>query len=341
MDNSRDEILALLRGRRLDRLPVFGVLPSLTAKGIASIGARYSELHADAAKMANTAASTFEIYGWESAVVPFDLCVEAEALGCSIDFQGDVDAFIAPTVAQALPLVSNSTQGLPDVTHAGRISLVADAIRRLKRKVGDKVPVGASIPGPFTLAWQMYGADAWLSSVGSQDVRPTLQRLAGWLLGVAQYYRDAGADFITVHEMGGSPQIIGAEKFGLIVKPALQKLIARLASPIVLSVCGDTNAIVRDLVECGASAINVDHRNDLAHTRQILGPEAILLGNFDPVGMLSRGTVTAVRNAVEKIAKAGASAIVPGCDLYPEIPDENMRALIESSQSLVAADRST
>jgi [methyl-Co(III) methanol-specific corrinoid protein]:coenzyme M methyltransferase len=64
MDHSREDILALLHGRRLDRLPVFGVLPSLTAKGIASTGARYAELHTDGAKMADAAASTFEIYGW-------------------------------------------------------------------------------------------------------------------------------------------------------------------------------------------------------------------------------------------------------------------------------------
>jgi [methyl-Co(III) methanol-specific corrinoid protein]:coenzyme M methyltransferase len=113
----------------------------------------------------------------------------------------------------------------------------------------------------------------------------------------------------------------------------------RLPAPNVLSICGDTNAIARDLVECGANAINVDNRNDLARTRQIIGPDAILMGNFDPVGVLSRGTLAAVRSTVVTIANAGANAIVPGCDLYPEVPDENMRALIEASHSLVGADR--
>lgn len=335
MTHSRDDILSLLRGTRLSRLPVFGVLPSVTATGITKIGARYGELHTNAAKMADTAASTFEIYGWESAVVPFDLCVEAEALGCQVDFQNDVDAFLAPTVTVNLPQVSEPAGGFPDAALAGRIPLVADAIRRLKQRVGDKVAIGAWIPGPFTLAWQMFGVDAWLSAVGERDVSPILQRLAEWLPGIAKYYCEAGADFITVHDMGASPQIIGAQKFRTVVKPALRSLFAQLPSPTVLSVCGDTNAVVRDLAECGATAINVDHRNDLARTRQILGPEAILLGNLDPVGVLSHGKVEDVRRVAEEIAQASASAIVPGCDLYPDIPDENMRALVESSTSQV------
>ncbi len=328
--NSRDDILALLHGQRLTRLPVFGVLPSLTAAGIKKIGARYGELHTDAAKMAVAAASTFEIYDWESAVVPFDLCVEAEALGCQVDFQNDVDAFLAPTIQ--LP-IKNYDFALPSLARAGRIPLVSDAIRQLKQRVGDKVAIGAWIPGPFTLAWQLFGVDAWLSAVVERDVAPILQRLADWLPGIAKHYREAGADFITVHDMGGSPQIIGAAKFHSVVKPALQTLFAELPSPNVLSVCGDTNAVVRDLAECGASAINVDHRNDLARTRQILGADAILLGNLDPVGVLSHGKAEDVRSAVAKIAQAGANAVVPGCDLYPDIPDENMSALIESSRN--------
>ncbi len=335
MPRSRDDILALLSGKRLNRLPVFSVLPSLTAAGIKSIGARYSELHINAEKMADAAASTFELFGFESAVVPFDLCVEAEALGCRVDFQTDVDAFLTPTIQ--LP-ITHYTFDLPDDTaRAGRIPLVADAIKRLKQKNARDVAMGAWIAGPFTLAWQLFGADAWLTMVGQGRAQEIVNRLSDWLVVIGNYYKDAGADFITVHEMGGSPQIIGPEKFRTLVKPALQKLLARLPSPNVLSVCGDTNAIVHDLAACRAGALNVDHRNDLARTRQLLGANAILLGNLDPVGVLSRGTLDDVERTVEKIARAGANAVVPGCDLYPDIPDENMHALIDAARRMTVA----
>ncbi len=336
---SRDETLAILRGERVARLPVFSGLPSLTASGLRAAGVRYSAAHTDAAKMAAAAASTFELFGFESAVVPFDLCVEAEALGCGVDFQTDVDILLAPVVDQPLNNLAKVSFDSAEFTlsnveglRSGRISLVAEAIRRLKAGVGREIAIGAWVPGPFTLAWQLFGADAWLSVLQEPDhAAQWLESLADFLAQVAAQYRNAGADFITVHEMGGSPQVTGPARFTTLVQPALKRLLAAIESPRVLSVCGDTNAIVRDLAACGADAISVDQRNDLARTRRLLGADAILFGNFDPVGVLSHGTPEQVAQSIAAIARAGASAIWPGCDLYPEIPDENMRALISSA----------
>src|SRR5512135_3636364 len=101
-NRSRDETLAVLRGESIPRLPVFSGLPSLTSAGLHAAGICYSEAHTDPAKMALAAASTYALCGFESAVVPFDLCVEAEALGCSVDFHTDVDLFLPPVIASPL-----------------------------------------------------------------------------------------------------------------------------------------------------------------------------------------------------------------------------------------------
>ncbi len=162
---SRDETLAILRGERVARLPVFSGLPSLTASGLKAAGVRYSEAHTDAAQMAAAAASTFELFGFESAVVPFDLCVEAEALGCGVDFQTDVDILLAPVVNKPLNFDEYSIEFGSEMENTGRVPLVAEAIGKLKKRVGRKVAIGAWMPGPFTLAWQVFGADAWLSAL--------------------------------------------------------------------------------------------------------------------------------------------------------------------------------
>jgi MtaA/CmuA family methyltransferase len=337
MNRSRDETLALLMGRQNPRIPVFSGLPSLTASGLAMAGIRYCEAHTDAVKMARAAATTFEKYGFESAVVPFDLCVEAEALGCSVDFQAEADTLLPPIVDTPLSVdLAFEHLSIPDdVSRAGRIPLVAEALRRLKIDVGREVAIAAWAPGPFTLAWQLFGASGWLTSLMNSDhltLTALLTRLGDFLARVAIYYRGAGADFITVHEMGGSPQVIGAAAFRQFVKPALTELLKRLPAPRVLSMCGNTNAIVADLAACGADALNVDHCNDLALARRRLGPQAVLLGNFDPVKVLSQGTPELVSQTVTEIVNAGASAIWPGCDLWPEIPEDNFLALMESAK---------
>lgn len=339
MVHSRDETLALLEGKRLARLPVFSGLPSLTSTGLDASGVLSAEAHTGAASMAAAAATTFEQFGFESAVVPFDLCVEAEALGCRIDFQPDVDAFLPPVVSEPLPIEVLENRLAPiipqDVAQAGRIPLVAEALNRLKAGVGREVAIGAWIPGPFTLAWQLFGSDAWLASIDDwTKPQPALRVLSEFLERVAVHYRQSGADFLTVHEMGGSPQAIGPRAFQTLVKPALDFLIGRLPSPKVLSMCGDTNAVVVELAACGADALNVDQRNDLAQTRSRLGGKAVLLGNFDPVGVLSLGTPQLIAETVKAIASAGASAIWPGCDLWPDIPEANFRALMDAARTL-------
>ena len=330
MRHSRDDTLAVLHGQRIGRLLVFSGLPSLTATGLRTAGVRFGEAHTDALKMAAAAASTFEMYAFESAVVPFDLCVEAEALGCEIDFQSDVDGWLAPVVSAPLERELRIAYRVSQMAvDGGRASVVADALRLLKQMVGREIVIGACIPGPFTLAWQLFGAEVWLSSLDdNSDVETVLAAISDLLARVAQQYHAAGADFITVHEMGGSPQVIGPNVFRKLVKPALQNLFARLPSPNVLSICGDTNVVVADMAACGASALSVDHRNDLARTRRLLGDDVVLFGNFDPVATLSNGTPADITRAVGAIADAGANAVWPGCDLWPEIPDENMRALL-------------
>jgi [methyl-Co(III) methanol-specific corrinoid protein]:coenzyme M methyltransferase len=82
------------------------------------------------------------------------------------------------------------------------------------------------------------------------------------------------------------------------------------------------------MAECGADAVSVDHKNRLVETRQKLGPKAIILGNFDPIKVMHKGLAKDVGPAVIESLNSGANAVWPGCDLWPEVPRENMEALM-------------
>ncbi|MCH8877734.1 MAG: hypothetical protein IIA89_13065 [Chloroflexi bacterium] len=66
-------------------------------------------------------------------------------------------------------------------------------------------------------------------------------------------------------------------------------MIASLPAPRILSVCGDTNRAMPLLADSGAEALSLDQVNDLAHSREVLGPEVLLVGNIDPIGVLTNG----------------------------------------------------
>lgn len=334
--SSRAEILALLGGEQLPRRPLFAGLPALTTPGLAAANLTYAETHHDPDRMARAAASTVAL-GFESAVVPFDMCVEAEALGCAIDFQNGEEPgiYLAPTVVGPLSLDLDPEQFLTLPLGIARLPVVGAALAQLRATLGATTAIGAWLPGPFTLAWQIFGADPWLTLTQKNPDRATtlLAALVHFLARVGQFYRASGADYLTLHEMGGSPQVIGPKKFRALVQPALTQLLIALPTPRVLSICGSANPSLADLATLPAEAFNFDDRTDLVLARTTLGPRALIFGNLDPVGLLTRGSPETITAAVNQIAPQ-INALWPGCDLYPDIPPENLRALIAAAHSL-------
>ena len=134
---SRAEILALLNGAHPDHFHAFSGLISITQAGLEGRGLNFSEIHNDADKLAVAAAESYELFGFESAVLPADLTVEAEALGASVDFRADMPEPMWPIVTHPLAGSPSELRVPPgDVTRRGRIPLVSDALRQLKARVG-------------------------------------------------------------------------------------------------------------------------------------------------------------------------------------------------------------
>ena len=81
--NPYERLMALLEGRKgdVDRLPVWCPARTCTLDGMKMFDAYWPEAHKDPEKMARLAASVYELTGNENISVPFDMTMEAEALG--------------------------------------------------------------------------------------------------------------------------------------------------------------------------------------------------------------------------------------------------------------------
>ncbi len=334
--NSRDQILKLLRGEQIDYVPNFSGMGSITLYGLQQLGYRFNEVHAEPRKMAEAAASTYRHFGFESAVVPFDMGVEAEALGAEVKYydKGD-DQVIYPTMSKKLAETVDELEiRIPkDLAQAGRIPVVLEAIRILKQEIGDQVPVGAWVLGPFTELGQVVDLENLLKmSFKKQDlVHQHLDSMVEYLSNVVELYVDAGADYITVREMGATSSILSPRLFEKLILPHLQDLFGRISTPKVLHICGNTNPIIHFMAQSGANALSVDQLNNLAETREKL-PDIVLLGNYNPFDMLCNGTPDEVDGTIKEVIENGADGIWPGCDIWPTVPPENMEAMIQATR---------
>ncbi len=327
----RQKILDLLSGKKVDFPPAFSGLIHVTAEGLQSEGLIFHETHKDAQKMAKAAASTFKLSGLPSASLPLDLYVEAEALGGQINFRENAE-FEFPQVSKAgFESVKELTTEITEITEIlkrGRIKLVCDAIRLLKDDVGKDVVISGVIPGPYTLLLLVVEAGKMFVEMKKEPAAITeaLLHLSSLLAEVGTSYRNAGADFITIHDMGGSPAFIGPAKYEQFVLPAEKLLIEKLPKPRVLSVCGNVTKSLHLLAQIGADAVSIDQTVDLAAARLAL-KDTLLFGNLDPVKTLYQGDSAQVAESVVGAREAGVDAIWPGCDLVIQTPIQNIQSM--------------
>jgi [methyl-Co(III) methanol-specific corrinoid protein]:coenzyme M methyltransferase len=329
----RDKILSLLSGKKIDEVPAFSGLIHITTEGLASEGLSLTEVHHDANKMARAAASTFRLTGMPSAALPLDLCAPAEALGATLKYYAD-DEGQFPQPAKSLfgstKYLSQAYFQSADFLAQGRISIITEAFHMLKVDIGREAVIGGILPGPYTLLLYLIEPGGLFTEMKREPdaVHEALHQLATFLAQVGSAYLSAGADFVTIHEMGGSPGFIGPAKFEQFVFPAVQQLVRDLPEPAVLSVCGNTNRSMHLLAQSGARAISVDQTNDLAASRMALS-DMCLFGNVDPVAILQLGKETEITEAVHRAKKAGVDAVWPGCDLVPPTPLANLSSFLQ------------
>jgi MtaA/CmuA family methyltransferase len=330
--SQREEILELLSGKKISNQPAFSGLIHVTAEGLQGERIVFHEAHKDSRKMAKASASTFKLSGLPSAVLPLDMCVEAEAIGSSIDFRENGE-YGFPRAAKPLfsstKLITAEIGDNFEILNRGRIRLVCEALKLLKQDIGNDAVIGGMIPGPFTLLLFLIDPGGLFAEMKREpaSLQNALRNLGDFLARVAQVYRNAGADFITVHDMGGSPGFIGPSKYESFVQPAEKYLIEQLQKPCVLSVCGNTNKSMHLLAQTRADAISVDQLNDLGQSREVL-TDTLLFGNLDPVATLWRGGVAEITEAVHGAKVAGVDAVWPGCDLVPLTPIQNIKAIM-------------
>ena len=330
---ARERVLKLFAGEEIDRPPCFSGMGNVTAEGLKKFGYKFAAVHSDAKMMANSAASSYKLFGFECAVVPFDLCVEAEALGCEINVYSHLEDILYPTIKTKLVNTEDEMdmQIPPDLAGRGRIPMMREVIGHLKGDIGNDVAIGAHVLGPFTLAGQIMELNTLLklSFKKPDKVGKLLDMLADALIVIAREYEAAGVDYITVREMGATSDVLSPRVFKSLILPYLKKICSGLTKNSVIHICGKTNDIALFMLESGANAISVDQKNDIVETRKKIGEDALLFGNYDPYNILVSGTEEQVRETIKGCMDNGVSAVWPGCDIWPTVPPENFLAMMD------------
>jgi [methyl-Co(III) methanol-specific corrinoid protein]:coenzyme M methyltransferase len=339
--DSRERVLRFLRKEKVDRIPCFTGMGNVLVEEVDRLGWHFGDLHQDAHKMAMAAAATYPATGFECAVVPYDYHLEAESLGSVVEFyeQKKTERIIYPIMKHELTekLVDLDLEALKKKkpAGAGRIPLVADAIRIMKKEIGDQVAVGAYTLGPYGVAGAVDTVvDLSKNVMKNRDlVHQLLKVLSDYIAQEVKIFREAGADYVCIREMTCATDLLSPKMYEDLILPHLQDLFSQIDHPRILHTCGDTDDDMIYMIKTGADFISVEQKNHISQSREKMkGSGVRLMGNLDVYQLLAMSTPEEIDQQVKTVIGEGVDAVWPACDIWPEAPVKNIKAMVEAAK---------
>lgn len=333
----KERLLAVLTQKEVDRVPVAQPLQTGTVELMESCGAFWPDAHSDPEKMARLSYEAHSVIGFESVRVPFDINVESEVLGCTLEYTKGrgkgID--IQPSVKDiAVPNKEDLKKlKIPNPTKDGRMPVVAEAVRLLSKKVGDQLPVLAAVVAPFMVAGQIRGVDNFMRDL-MKDVdfsHELLEICYQSCLAHAQNLVDAGADAIVLIDATASPDLISPKYFTNFAKVYSKRLADSLPVPTILHICGKTHVILDQMAEV-ADGVSVDTCVDIAELKRALSGRAAAVGNIDVNTTLLFGSPEEIEESVRHCLDSGVDLLTTCCGIGPRTPTENLIAMVQAGK---------
>jgi uroporphyrinogen decarboxylase len=211
--------------------------------------------------------------------------------------------------------------------------------KRLVEKASGNYAVGGGMWGPVTLAGLLFGAENLMRSIyrNGDAVRRLLDWTVDVFLAYTQNYAEAGVDLVSVAEPTASGDMISKKHFAEFVVPVLKKVFVALRSKNILAclhICGNIEDRLDLLPETGAQIVSLDYKVGLKKARATLGGKMAFAGNMNPVAVMLNETPEGVEHACKvciaeaAAADAGGFMLMPGCDIPPATPVENVEAMM-------------
>jgi uroporphyrinogen decarboxylase len=222
------------------------------------------------------------------------------------------------------------------------VQALAAAARRVVKAVGDRTVVGASQWAPFTLGGLAYGVENLMRNIHKDkaSVHAVMEFATELCFDYLEPFIDAGVAMISLADPTASGDLISRDQFIEFSFPYLKRMAEKIRARgvwVTVHICGNTTNRLDRIPETGAQIMSMDYKVNLAEARRILGGKIAFAGNLNPVAIMQKETVQGVaaasRDAIRQAGTAGGYLLMPGCDIPPSVPLENVQAMVETAHA--------
>jgi MtaA/CmuA family methyltransferase len=334
-----------LAGDPVDRLLAQPLIMQFAAR---HAGLDYNDYVTDGRRLAEAQLSMAAAFGVDCLMTCSDPAREL------IDIAGGDDSSVewaasGPAIVESRALVLDksvlSRLRVPDPLAPGRMRDRIGSIEIMREVAGPGASIVGWVEGPLALGAEMRGLSALMMDTYADP--HFLDELFDFTSQVARAYWkpqvEAGADTIGMSDAAAS--MMSPAHYERFIFPAQLRVVTdiRASRPDVvirLHMCGRTDDLLPTMSRLPVDIYELDFPVDLAYARGVLGADRVILGNVNTVEDMLSGTpeqVYAAAAACHRIC--GPMHIVgTGCEVSPETPAENVRALVAYAREHAPAD---
>ncbi len=291
-------------------------------------GVDAEEILKDGDKLFEALLEVHKLYKPDGQPVVFDLQLEAEILGCDLIWTKDgPPSVVSHPLEDTMSVPCECT--LPKETD-GRLPMVLDVMKKMKKAVGETTALYGLICGPFTLASHLRGNDIFMDMYDDEDyVNSLLDFCVKCANKMSQMFIDAGMDVIAVVDPLVSQ--ISSSHFEEFLSKPFTEVFDYIRNAGALSsffVCGDATRNIEVMCETKPDSISIDENVDIVAAKQITDKFNVVLGGNIPLtSVMLHGTqqdnMKYVVDMLDRIENHDNLIVAPGCDMPYAVPVEN------------------
>ena len=339
--SKKDELVPVERMEKVaepEKLDRYPCVPFLGDSSASWIGKNVREYWHSVEYMVNTEIEVFNRLGHDGLGLGPDAYGIAEALGADVIFPEDSGPYAGCGRIEDYRQISEKE--LLNPRKDGRMPLFLEACKVLRDKADRIVGVGSSIAGPFTIAGYLRGVERILRDVYREE--ENVHILMRYVTDSCKVWIDtaAGLDVgISMADPLASPSILNPKKYARLVYPYTKELVdhvyAKTGKKPGLHMCGNTEPIWPYLKQLNVASLSLDNIIDLGRAKEVFQEAFCIMGNVDPVRVISQGTREEIEENVRRCIRTmgrckNGYVVASGCQIPIGTPRKNAEYFVDA-----------
>ncbi len=329
----RERFGLLVIDERPDRC---NIMPLITSHAATLKDMKLKDYYTNGENMARAQIAALETYGHDAISIFSEVGIIAEAMGSEFEYpENDLPV-------QRMPALMNKDIEdiiVPDVQQHARLPVYLEAIEYAYDAVGDRFPILAYVPAPFTTGMMLSDPNRFLIQTirEPESIIKIMEKSLAAAIEFCYHIINSGGLPIIVDPLASSSVISPRAymQFALPYERQLIDFLHRYDLDVILHICGDTRPILDLLPQTRADLISID-RVSMTDAITKLSAHMRIIGNYD-TSKLAFGTPDIIYNEVTQLVKRSIHArrgyiAATGCEVPVNTPRGNVIAFINAAK---------